>query len=47
MTEKVYTTIGLRPRTKERLAKHGQKGDSYEDIVKKLMDQIESGEASE
>ena len=35
------TTIRISQETKNRLDKHGGKPDSYEDIVKRLLDEIE------
>jgi len=39
MTQKSkYTTIALSPRTKERLNGIGRKGETYDDIVVRLLD---------
>lgn len=35
------TIIRVRKATRERLKKFGQKGDTYDDIVTKLMDEAE------
>ena len=41
MAENEPTTIRLSMETKNRLDKLGAKGDSYEDIVKRLLDLAE------
>lgn len=36
------TTIRVKTQTKDRLDEHGKKGDTYDDIVNKLLDTVES-----
>ena len=35
-----YTSIGVSPETKERLAMYKEKGDTFDDILNTLMDRI-------
>ncbi len=44
MAENDKSTIQVSNETKSRLDKLGAKGDSYDDIVKKLLDDKESAE---
>ena len=37
----VDSTIKLSKATKERLEKHGKMGDTYEDVIKMLLDKVE------
>ncbi|MHC1602380.1 MAG: DUF7557 family protein [Methermicoccaceae archaeon] len=39
-----YTTIQISKETKERLAQLGRKGDTYEAIIRRLLDAYEAGE---
>lgn len=41
MTVMRLTTVSLTPATKERLAAHGVKGDSFEIIVSKILNEVE------
>lgn len=36
-----YTTIPLFPKTKERLKKHGKKGETWDQVVNKIIDVFE------
>lgn len=44
MVEEKVTTIKLKESTKKRLDQQGAKGDSYDDILRKLMNIIENKE---
>lgn len=36
-----YTTIAVQKSTKERIKSHGQKGDTFDQILNKLLDKLE------
>jgi hypothetical protein len=40
--EQKLSTIAIKPETKARLDKVGDKGDTYEDIIKRLLDQYKA-----
>ena len=44
MSDNEFTTIGVKPSTKERFEKFGVYGDSADDILNKLMDKAEGNE---
>jgi hypothetical protein len=39
--ENKFTTITLRESTKERLQKHGNMGESFDELLNRILDQIE------
>jgi len=39
-------TIKVEEKTKERLEKHGNVGDTYEDVIRGLLDKVESLEGA-
>jgi len=36
-----YTNVRLKTETRDRLKKHGSKGESYDDIIARLLDSTE------
>lgn len=40
------TTIALRPATRDRLKAAGRKGETYDDLVNRLLDWYDAGEKS-
>ena len=45
MAEKEFTTIQLKMSTRERLKSHGRKGEAYDRIINRLLDDSDSGRA--
>jgi len=43
-TEIKQTTIKLKSNTRNRLAKHGAKDQTYDDLVNEMLDKIEHGD---
>jgi predicted DNA-binding protein len=41
VNKKKYSVIRLSEETREKLKEFGKKGNSYEDIIKKLMEEVE------
>ena len=41
MADDERKTIAVSPETKDRLDKQGGKGDSYDDIIKRILDIVE------
>lgn len=39
-------TIKVEEETKKRLEKHGNVGDTYEDVIRRLLDKVESMEGT-
>ena len=36
------TTLKVEKTTRDRLAKHGEKDDTFDDIINKILDEVES-----
>ena len=43
-TQIKQTTIKLKSNTRDRLAKHGAKDQTYDDLVNEMLDKIEYGD---
>jgi len=43
-TQIKQTTIKIKSNTRDRLAKHGSKDETYDDLVNKMLDKIEYGD---
>lgn len=41
MSTKKVTTIQLRPETKERLKKYGEMGMSYDEVINRILDELD------
>jgi hypothetical protein len=41
MTDQDLTTIQLKKKTRDRLKKKGDKGESYDDLINRILDEIE------
>ena len=39
--EKTITTVSMKPETKERLGKFGTVNDTFDDVLNKLMDEVD------
>ena len=40
----VKSTLRISHELKKRLRKHGEMGESYEDVIRKLLDEVEKAE---
>jgi len=42
MIKMEYTTISIKKKTKNRLEKHGRKGQTWDELINEMLDEIEN-----